>query len=194
MGQREHLLEGARTCLVERGFAHTTARDIVAATSGAANLASIGYHFGSKDALMNAAVIQLIDEWGDHIAEATAGADAETPAARLEHFLRGVLAADPEQRRIIGASVQAYAQAEFSTEVREQFSSTYDRARVDLAALVLGVGRDDVTQSQAATVGSVSLALLNGAALQWLVDPASTHGFEQLSTTLAALGRVREGV
>jgi AcrR family transcriptional regulator len=193
MGQREHLLDGARTCLVERGFAHTTARDIVAATSGAANLASIGYHFGSKDALMNTAVIQLIEEWGDRIAEATDGAGAGTPVDRLERFLRSVLAADPEHRRVIGASVQAYAQAEFSAAVRDQFRSTYDRARVDLAAFVLGIDRDDVTPSQATTVGSISLALLNGAALQWLVDPTAAEGFGQLSATLAALGALPAG-
>lgn len=193
MGQREHLLEGARTCLVERGFAHTTARDIVAATSGAANLASIGYHFGSKDALMNAAVIQLIEDWGDRIAEATDSAGTGRPAERLERFLQSVLSADPEQRRVIGASVQAYAQAEFSVEVREQFRSTYDRARVDLAAFVLGIDRDGVSPSQAATIGSLSLALLNGAALQWFVDPTAAQGFSELSTTLAALGAAPAG-
>jgi AcrR family transcriptional regulator len=192
MGQREQLLEGARTCLIERGFAHTTARDIVAASSGA-NLASIGYHFGSKDALMNAAVIQLIEAWGDHIAEAADGMGTESPADRLARFLNGVLAADPEQRRVIAASVQAFAQAEFSSEVRDQFRSTYERARVDLAAFVLGVPRESVTASQAATTGSISLALLNGAVLQWLVDPDSTAGFEHLATTLTKLSSRTDG-
>ncbi|NHW87893.1 helix-turn-helix transcriptional regulator, partial [Escherichia coli] len=46
MGHRERLLAGARNCLYERGYTRTTARDIVAASD--TNLASIGYHFGSK--------------------------------------------------------------------------------------------------------------------------------------------------
>ena len=37
-------------CLREKGYAHTTARDIVAASS--TNLASIGYHYGSTKALL----------------------------------------------------------------------------------------------------------------------------------------------
>ena len=41
MGHREDLLEGAKRCLYEKGYARTTARDIVAASG--TNLASIGY-------------------------------------------------------------------------------------------------------------------------------------------------------
>lgn len=190
MGQREQLLEGARRCLIERGFAHTTARDIVAASPGA-NLGSIGYHFGSKDALMNAAVIQLIETWGDRIAEAADGVDAGTPADRLEHFLSAILAADAAERSVAAASVQAYAQAEFSAEVRGQFRSTYERARVDLTGIVLGIARDRVTASDASTIGSVCLALLNGAVLQWLIDPAADAGFERLPVTLAALANTQ---
>jgi AcrR family transcriptional regulator len=36
MGNREALLEGARECLSERGYARTTARDIAAAALGEA--------------------------------------------------------------------------------------------------------------------------------------------------------------
>ena len=46
MGHREQLLEAARRLLVERGSARITARDLVAESG--TNLASIGYHFGSK--------------------------------------------------------------------------------------------------------------------------------------------------
>ncbi|WP_127792700.1 TetR/AcrR family transcriptional regulator [Agromyces sp. LHK192] len=187
MGQREQLLAGARTCLLERGYAHTTARDIVAANPGA-NLASIGYHFGSKDALMIAAVLQLIEEWGDRIAEAADGAAGNTPGERLEHFIRGVLAAGPQERQVIAASVQAYGQAAFSDVVREQFRSTYERARVDLAALILGVPAEHLSDDDAASVGSVALALINGATLQWLIDPLAARGFDDLAPTLARIG------
>ena len=58
MGHKEDLLAGAKQCLREKGYANTTARDIVAASG--TNLASIGYHFGSKDALMTQAIIEMI--------------------------------------------------------------------------------------------------------------------------------------
>jgi len=50
MGHKEDLLEGAQRCLLAKGFVRTTARDIVAESG--TNLASIGYHYGSKDALL----------------------------------------------------------------------------------------------------------------------------------------------
>ena len=54
MGNREALIEGAKTCLMEKGYNRTTARDI--ATAAGVSLAAIGYHFGSKDDLMNEAM------------------------------------------------------------------------------------------------------------------------------------------
>lgn len=67
MGHREDLLEGAKRCLLEKGYARTTARDIVAASG--TNLASIGYHYGSKEALLNLAFLKVTEEWGDALTE-----------------------------------------------------------------------------------------------------------------------------
>ncbi len=65
MGNREALIEGAKTCLREKGYTRTTARDI--ATAAGVSLAAIGYHFGSKDALLNEAMRQALSEWGDEL-------------------------------------------------------------------------------------------------------------------------------
>jgi AcrR family transcriptional regulator len=53
-GNREKLLQGAVSCLRTKGYAATTARDLTAVSG--ANLASIGYHFGGKEELLNQAV------------------------------------------------------------------------------------------------------------------------------------------
>jgi AcrR family transcriptional regulator len=65
MGNREALLAGAKRCLIEKGYARTTARDIAAASG--VSLAAIGYHFGSKDALMNQAIYEFVGEWADEV-------------------------------------------------------------------------------------------------------------------------------
>ncbi len=78
MGHKEDLLDGAKKMLIERGYANTTARDIVAASH--TNLASIGYHYGSLDALLTQAMIEMMGEWGEKFAAASAeqkGKDAE---------------------------------------------------------------------------------------------------------------------
>lgn len=185
MGQREDLLEGAKQCLARLGYAHTTARDIVAVTG--ANLASIGYHFGSKDALLNAAVIETFEEWGDAIARAVTTDLHGGPRARLERFLDGLLTAAPEHRHVLVASVQAYAQAEFSPDVREQLVRIYADSRRDLAALVLAVDPDEVSPDDARTIGSLALAIINGVMLQWMLEPSSTPSSEELARAIRAL-------
>jgi AcrR family transcriptional regulator len=67
VGHREDLLAGARRCLEKRGYARTTARDLVAESG--TNLASIGYHFGSKEALLNEAIGESFQEWAERVRE-----------------------------------------------------------------------------------------------------------------------------
>lgn len=168
MGQRQDLLRGAKKCLAEKGYAHTTARDIVAASG--ANLAAIGYHFGSKDALLNAAVMESFDEWGALLEQALTASDAGAPADRLAMFLTGLLDGAPERRGAIVASVQAFAQAEFAPDIKAQLAAVYDAARRDVAAMLFNVEPAAVNE-EGLRIGSLVLAVINGMMLQWLVAP-----------------------
>ena len=71
MSHRDKLLEGAVDCLRDKGYARTTARDLVAASG--TNLASIGYHFGSKEALLNEAIAEGFRAWTAEVETATFG-------------------------------------------------------------------------------------------------------------------------
>src|SRR5215472_17197961 len=55
-GNREDLLAGALECLKTKGWTRTTVRDIAAAAG--VNHAAIGYHFGSREALLIEAFTQ----------------------------------------------------------------------------------------------------------------------------------------
>src|SRR5919206_3801808 len=64
IGRKVHraaLLEGAVECIQEKGYTRTTARDIVAAAGS--HLPSINYYFGSKDALMDEALVESARRW-----------------------------------------------------------------------------------------------------------------------------------
>src|SRR6266513_2317004 len=84
---REQLVKGAIKCLQTKGYARTTTRDIAAASG--ANLASIGYHFGSKEALLNEAMIRLFARRNWRVGEKTL---ADGDASAVEH-LRAMFAA-----------------------------------------------------------------------------------------------------
>ena len=89
MGHREDLLAGAVRCLREKGYAHTTARDIVAASG--TNLASIGYHYGSTKALLNAAVLAAMDEFGEEMARAIGEPDPGPGASQPSRLEQSAL-------------------------------------------------------------------------------------------------------
>ncbi|MGD7707239.1 TetR/AcrR family transcriptional regulator [Microlunatus sp. Y2014] len=184
MGQRQDLLAGAKQCIAEKGYSRTTARDITAASG--ANLAAIGYHFGSKEALLNAAVLDSFDEWGTEIEQARVGSQTGVPLASLERFLAGFLAGSVERRATLVASVQALAEAEFVPEVRRQLAETYDTARRSIAAMLLDVDPDEVDES-GLQLGSLVLAIINGVALQWLIDSEATPSASEIAGAVKML-------
>ncbi|TCP56764.1 TetR family transcriptional regulator [Tamaricihabitans halophyticus] len=185
MSQRDDLLAGARKCLVEKGYQHTTARDI-AAVSGS-HLASIGYHFGSKDALMNLAALEAQDEWGGRISEAVSASARAEPSDRLRVALDEFLRSLPVHRPLIVASVQAFAQAEFADEIHEALDQRGAEGRDELAAMLLGIDPEEIDMEAAATVGPVAHALILGFSVQSLVSPDAVPTGEQVVAALRKL-------
>ncbi|MEV0775036.1 TetR/AcrR family transcriptional regulator [Streptomyces sp. NPDC050433] len=189
MGHREKLMAGARRCLEERGYAHTTSRDIAAAAD--APLGTINYHYGSKEALLNAAMLESIHEWGAKVQEppadpADSGADGPVPVgARLEAMWGQVIESGATHRPLLVAATEGIAQAERSPEVRAQIAEAYERARPRLAADLHGIS-DEAT---ARAVGSVHMALVAGLTQQWLIDPEHAPSAGEIAAGLRAIAR-----
>ena len=170
MGHREALLEGARKCLYERGYARTTARDIVAASG--TNLASIGYHFGSKEALLNAAMVQAFDEWGDRLTEAFLREPicAAGPIARFEAGWARIIEAIEAHRPLWIALFQALAQTEHSPEMRTFLAGAMQHGREQIAANLERAGQPAFAARER-IAAAFNQALLIGLMAQLLVDP-----------------------
>ncbi|WP_152360319.1 TetR/AcrR family transcriptional regulator [Microlunatus speluncae] len=185
MGHKEQLLEGAKRCLAEKGYARTTARDIVAASG--TNLASIGYHYGSKEALLNAAMVAVVSDFTDQVLVRHPRPAGATPIEAFEEFFGGLLASFGQAREVLSSSIEAYIGAAHSTELREQLAEAHELARRGLAAEVLGVAEDDLDERQVRTVGSLLMALYPGLMVQFLVDPSRTPTAEDLAAGIRAL-------
>jgi AcrR family transcriptional regulator len=185
MGNRDALLAGAKRCIAEKGYAHTTARDIVAASG--TNLASIGYHFGSKDALLDAAILDWFNDWDGDVEAALRDQHDGSPVDRLAAFLDVVLGNTRTERALAAASLQWVAQIEFSDRVRGQLAETYARARREFAAMLLGVAEDEVDDDMARAVGSLGLALVNGVVLQALIDPERAPSGREVAEAVRAV-------
>jgi AcrR family transcriptional regulator len=186
MGHREDLLAGAVACLREKGYARTTARDIVAASG--TNLGSIGYHYGSLEALLNAAVLAAIEEWGAQLAAAmVAGIDAAAPfERRFEQYWASVLGSFDEYRPVWAATFDLYGVAGRVPEVRDAIAAGLQDGRLAWAQLLHGI--DPQTEpDKAQAVGSVHQALLSGVLVQWLTDPDRAPSAGDLASGLRAI-------
>jgi AcrR family transcriptional regulator len=184
MGHREDLLEGAKRCLLEKGFVRTTARDIV--KESGTNLASIGYHYGSKDALLVEAFIALVEPMGEGF-EAPRRDEADVAGTGLERFQEvwtNILRSVPESRPIWMMTLEVITQGERLAGIRELLIEAQKEGRSGLAALFTGIEEsalpDDVVESE----GRLYATLLNGLMVQWLFDPESATTAEQLTEGL----------
>ncbi|MEV8418296.1 TetR/AcrR family transcriptional regulator [Streptomyces niveus] len=188
MGHREELMAGARRCLEERGYAHTTSRDIAAAAN--APLGTINYHYGSKEALLNAAMLESIQEWGAKVQQPAPEPEA-TVGARLEAMWARIIESQVTDRPLLVAASESLTQAERSPEVRAQIARAYEGARPQLAADLHGIsgaeGSADAATARA--VGSVHMALVAGLTQQWLIDPEHAPSAAEIAAGLRAIAR-----
>lgn len=183
MGNRDALLEAAGACIAERGYAHTTARDLVAASG--TNLGAIGYHFGSKERLLNEALYAGFAEWLDEAAATLPIGDAGDPWGVVEAALGGFLGRLDSRRQLCVAFVEALAQAERAPELRAQMAAGYQRYRRAVARhLRAAVPR--LTEVDAASLASLLIATFDGLLVQWLLDPAALPDAAALTASLRA--------
>ena len=194
MGHREDLLTGAVQCLREKGYAHTTARDIVAASG--TNLASIGYHYGSTKALLNAAVLAAMDEFGEEMARAIGepdpgpgalepGALEQSALERFERFWTRVIDSFQANSQVWLATFDIFTVAQRDPEVRAAVAEGLEDGRKLWARLLYGV--DDADEKKTRAIGSLHQALVSGVLVQWLIDPGRAPSPAELALGLQAI-------
>lgn len=184
MGHKEDLLAGARRCLAEKGYARTTARDIVAVSG--TNLGSIGYHYGSVEALLNAAMFQAIEEWGDELRRRLVAAGTEKGVDYRVMFDQ-LIASFADHRSLWLASIEAFLQAEHSPELRKQMAEGQQEGRRGLAAMLTGTDEKSLPEETVRSIGSVQMALFSGIMVQWLTDPKHAPSSEEIIRGLRAI-------
>ncbi|MGW5154311.1 TetR/AcrR family transcriptional regulator [Nonomuraea wenchangensis] len=183
MGNREDLLAGAKRCLVEKGYVRTTARDVASASG--VSLAAIGYHFKSKEALLNEALFEVMREWGEELA-ATLSAEVEPGADRLERFAvvwDRVLESFARLRPLWVTQLELLGQVERLPEVRDQLAAANREAQEGLAELFEG-GEPGADPERARLTGALYQALLTGFLSQWLLDPERALSGREVAAAL----------
>ena len=170
-GHRERLLRAALECLREKGYAATTARDIARAAD--VSLGAIGYHYGSKDALLHEAIGLGFREWTEHVATRVFAEPAASPADRLRLSLDATIESFTDQRPLLLAFVEALAPAARAPELRERLAQQYRESRAQFGVLLSAAMGERATDEEVdiEVLSSVLVAIFDGFVLQWLLEP-----------------------
>lgn len=163
---KSRLLTAARTCLLDKGYADTTVRDLIGESG--TNLASINYHFGSKEALLNQALYDLNGEWGELLFGAVAAPDLSA-AERWQCVIDSI----DDNRAMWFVNFEAISMAQHNDTIRAGLAERGEAARNVLAH---AFGGDDEGS------GSRHYAMLIGVAAQWLLDPESAPSATEITS------------
>ena len=193
MSHRERLIEGALECLQTKGYARTTARDIASAAD--ASLASIAYHFGSKEALLNAALLRASQRWTEQLGAQALSQDTVDPLARAAAAYEAAMQAFAQSsgyRRLLASFLEATAQATDAPELRKQLADHYQAMR-DIVAEVVRATLGPKAERQGTdpdAIASFLIAVYDGLVIQTLLDPHAVPDAPRLvSSMTAALAR-----
>lgn len=189
MGNREALLEGAKRCLLEKGYSRTTARDI--ADAAGVSLAAIGYHYGSKESLLEQAFMAAMEDWfddekqepgeepGEESREEPAGGSIE----QFRAFFADVIATFPAQKPLMRLNLEMGLEAEHNPALAAFMSYAVQLGREGLAENLGGLDpkRDGELAQQ---VGAFYSVLMTGIVAQYLADRERFPSAEDLAAGL----------
>lgn len=183
---REALLEAAVQCLQQRGYARTSVRDLAAASG--TNLGAVGYHFGSKDALLIEAITRNVRQWIDALGELVHRQMAS--GGGIEAVLSELHAAVVEHESLVVAFFDALAQAGHLSDLRQQLADYYEQFRHDVTDAFRPLLDQLTTSQNQQAIATLLLATADGLIIQCLLDPTAIPTSTQLADALSALSQL----
>lgn len=182
---KEALLEAAVRCIQGQGYAHTTQRDVLAASG--ANPRSISYHYGSLEQLLAAGLAEAFRRRSEPVLDAAAQG-VGSPLERLARSFLVLLDQLKSDRELAFALADGISQAR-REELRTVFAEHYANLRTQIAAVARAAlgERLEAAGGDLDALAAGLLALFDGLVLQWLVEPdKAPEGVAVLRSVTAA--------
>ena len=154
----------------------------LAAASGV-SLAAIGYHFGSKDVLMNQAVFDSVGDWATELQDALTaeGAGQAPPLERFELVMRHTLKSFAGAGSgLWHAQLERVSLAQRNEDLRAFLAGIQEFAGSVLAELFLGM---DLAEEPEATraAGAIMHAMFIGLIAKYFLDPEHPPSARELA-------------
>ena len=182
----------AKQCLNERGYSQTSARDI--ASEAGVSTAAIGYHYGTKDALLMEALLEALAEWGAVLGEKLVAPTAAATSAgeRFTENWERVIPTFATDRALWRIQFDMLGAMDRNPRVKEFLSGANRDARLALVAMFGDPRGPDAPadDEEAERLGSFYQALLAGLSAQHLLDPdtaLTAHDLARMLNTVAGM-------
>jgi AcrR family transcriptional regulator len=173
------LLGAAQQLIVERGYAGATVREL--ASAAGTNVAAINYHFGSREKLLNQAVLAFFLDWKDRAMDVDVDPEAEPLqqfAARSRPLIDGIPAAQPAFIVALEALLQSRRSPELHRQLVEHYAEQRRRAVQSVAATPRG---SELPPRFLEVFASYLIAIADGLQLQALLDPDAIPTGDELA-------------
>lgn len=173
------LLEAAKQLILERGYAGTSVREL-AAVAGT-NLGAVNYHFGSREKLLNEAMLEFFREWAGRSAEIDVDPDAEPLkqlAERSRPMVDGIAAAQPAFVMALEALLQARRSPELQGRIAEHYAELRRMAVEGMAQTNRG---SELPRRVLEVAASYMVAIADGLQVQALLDPEAIPTADELA-------------
>jgi AcrR family transcriptional regulator len=166
---KKALLEAAKRLILERGYAGASVRELTAAAG--TNLGAVNYHFGSRENLLNEAMLEFFKEWAGRSGDVDVDPEAEPLkqlAERSRPMVEGIPAAQPAFVMALEALLQARRSPELHRRLVEHYTTLRGMATGSMAATKRG---SEVPPRFLEVVASYMIAVADGLQVQALLDP-----------------------
>jgi AcrR family transcriptional regulator len=187
------LLDAAKRLVGERGYSSASVRELAAAAD--TNLAAVNYHFGSRENLLNQAVMENFLEWNDRVAEVEVDPTME-PLQQLAARARPMMDGLPAAESGFIVFLESLLQARRSPDLHRQLSEHYAEHRRRIVESIRSTDAGSALPPRMMEViASYTLAVVDGMQVQALLDPDAIPTGEELASLyegLAAAARAHE--
>lgn len=180
---RDRLIAGALECVQDRGYARTTSRDI--ARAARANVGSITYHFGSKDALLAVAIGEGFRRWTEELV-AVLGYSGSSLRDAIDAAAETMVTAFEQRRPLLVGLLESLSAAMHDDSIRAQLATGYADARDAWRSLLVGTAGERPAADVDSSAGLV-VALLDGLVVQWLISPETFPDTATIASAMLAL-------
>jgi AcrR family transcriptional regulator len=173
------LLQAAKRLVLERGYAGASVRELASASG--TNLGAVNYHFGSRENLLNQAILEFFLEWGERVGDADvdpAAGPLEQLAARARPMVDGIAEAQP----LFVMFLEGVLQSRHAPALKEQLAAHYAEQRRRAGERIAeSLAGSAMPARMVEVAASYMLAVADGMQLQALLAPEAIPTGEELA-------------